>query len=733
MATLKTDIPQEGTSGIAGGESLPAASAAGCPSYSGGGKECYGYTTTLETEMDIEASGKNIDLSEEVSGDSSTPTQSGSGQWLESLVDTGRTLRVMLTRCDSFGLDRGATASNTDFDSDSSAASYMSVVSGESNRRAYLKRGRGPSDPEETNGAAPAKGAAHKSKRGRGRPLNTKSAEDEVAAALRTAREARASITSGPAHLSLVETEEDQTSVALNKCVEASLKTILDVATKSTNIKGTLVKALKEAAANIKAAVSQLRERTMSEEVSRLEAANARLQRDMEELRRELKDIDKRRPAQPGEADIRQLLDEVSRANVEKFGTILNARLAGLEDRLLPEPRRRPPLAADRREEDVAAPASLHKAKKGATKEPLPTTSGTGAQDRATTSAAAPGEAPPKNKKKKKKKKQPSLAAKEAAQARDKSAPTPAEAPWTTVVSRGAKKAAKKASKGPDKTRPPERPKVKLRAPKTAAVTLTLAPGAEESGTTYATVLAEAKSRINLAELGIADVKFRRAATGARMLEVGGDAAPEKADSLAAKLREVLGPEKVRIGRPVKCAEVRITGLDDSVTAAEVVESMAREGGCAADSIRSGKLAFGPRGDGSLWLSVPVAAAKKVTDAGRVRVGWTSARVVLLAPRPTRCFRCLETGHMGAKCQCEVDRSKLCFRCGKPDHRARDCSADPNCPVCEAAGKPAGHSIGGDGCVTAGQKSARKERGAPKRWPRRKAKKVGVERMDTSS
>ncbi|XP_045541405.1 uncharacterized protein LOC123722883 [Papilio machaon] len=493
----------------------------------------------------------------------------------------------------------------------------------------------------------------------------------------------------------------------------------------------TLVKTLKEAAANIKAAVSQLRERTISEEVARLEAANARLQRDMEELRRELKDIDKRRPAQPGEADIRQLLDEVSRANVETFGTILNARLAGLEDRLLPEPRRRPPLAADRRSEDNTAPASLPKAKQGAkkkvpAKEPLPTTSGTGAQDQASTSAAAPGEAPPQNKKKgkkKKKKKQPSLAAKEAAQARDKSAPTPAEAPWTTVVTRGAKKAAKKASKGPDKTRPPERPKTKLRAQRPRR-------RGEEPHKPRGT----RHRRINLAELGIAAVKFRRAATGARILEVGGEAAPEKADSLAAKLREVLGPEKVRIGRPVKCAEVRITGLDDSVTAAEVVESVAREGGCAAEAIRSGNLAFGPRGDGSLWLSVPVAAAKMVTDAGRVRVGWTSARVVLLAPRPTRCFRCLETGHMGAKCQCEVDRSKLCFRCGKPDHRARDFLADPNCPVCEAAGKPAGHTIGGDGCVTAGQKpSKRKERGAPKRWPRRKAKKAGVERMDTSS
>ncbi|XP_013174506.1 PREDICTED: recombination repair protein 1-like, partial [Papilio xuthus] len=454
----------------------------------------------------------------------------------------------MLTRCDSLGLDGGATTLNTDFDSDSSAASYMSVVSGESSRRAYLKRGRGSSDPEETSGAAPAKGAAHKSKRGRGRPLNVELADAEVAASLRTAREARASIPSGPAHLSLAELEEDQTSVALNQCVEASLRTILEVATKSTNIKGTLVKALKEAAANIKAAVSQLRERTMSEEVARLEAANARLQKDMEELRRELKDIDKRRPAQPGEADIRQLLEEVSRANVETFGTILNARLAGIEDRLLPEPRRRPPLAADRREEDVGPPSSPPKAKKGAKKkkgpaeEPLPTTSGSGAQDRASTSVAAPGEAPPKKKKGKKKKKQPSLATKEAAQARDRPAPTPAEAPWTTVVSRGAKKAAKKAAMGAENTRLHEK-KTKLRAPKTAAVTLTLAPGAEESGATYAAVLAEAKSRINLAELGIADVKFRRAATGARMLEVGGEAAPEKADSLAARLREVLGPE----------------------------------------------------------------------------------------------------------------------------------------------------------------------------------------------
>ncbi|XP_061385274.1 DNA-binding protein HEXBP-like [Danaus plexippus] len=99
-------------------------------------------------------------------------------------------------------------------------------------------------------------------------------------------------------------------------------------------------------------------------------------------------------------------------------------------------------------------------------------------------------------------------------------------------------------------------------------------------------------------------------------------------------------------------------------------------------------------------MRVPVAAAKKLTSSGRLMVGWVSARVVLLAARPKRCFRCLDTGHVAAKCRHPEDRSRTCFRCGTSGHKAAECEAAPNCFLCEAAGKSErAHVLGASGCV----------------------------------
>ncbi|XP_061385243.1 uncharacterized protein LOC133320616 [Danaus plexippus] len=117
---------------------------------------------------------------------------------------------------------------------------------------------------------------------------------------------------------------------------------------------------------------------------------------------------------------------------------------------------------------------------------------------------------------------------------------------------------------------------------------------------------------------------------------------------------------------------IRIAGLDDSVATADVIQEVAKEGGCSIGDIRAGKLVVGPRGDASVWMRVPVAAAKKVSSSGRLMVGWVSARVVLLAARPKRCFRCLDTGHVAVKCQHPEDRSRRCFRCGTSGHKAAE-------------------------------------------------------------
>ncbi|XP_013168063.1 PREDICTED: uncharacterized protein LOC106118049, partial [Papilio xuthus] len=160
-----------------------------------------------------------------------------------------------------------------------------------------------------------------------------------------------------------------------------------------------------------------------------------------------------------------------------------------------------------------------------------------------------------------------------------------------------------------------------LHAPRSSAVTITLQPGAAESGVTYASVIASAKARINPADFGAQGVRLRKAANGGRVFEFPGASSGEKADSLAQRLREVLDDGVVRVSRPVKTVALRVAGLDDATTAAEVVAAVAAAGGCPADQLRAGAMSTGRDGLGSVVVQCPVAAAKKVATDGRLLVG----------------------------------------------------------------------------------------------------------------
>ncbi|XP_037302751.1 uncharacterized protein LOC119193224 [Manduca sexta] len=240
-----------------------------------------------------------------------------------------------------------------------------------------------------------------------------------------------------------------------------------------------------------------------------------------------------------------------------------------------------------------------------------------------------------------------------------------------------------------------------LRLPKKAAVTLTVAPEAVERGTTYAQALQAVRGKVDLASLGIGvGMKARRVATGAYLFEVPGPESEAKADSLVIKMREALcGLEDVRVSRPVMTAELRISGLDESVTPDDVATAIAKIGECSIEDLKVGQVKIEHSGLGAAWAQCPAKVADKVARAGRVLVGFVSAGVRLLEPRPQRCYRCLCRGHVGAKCTAGVDRSGICYRCGLEGHKAKGCSAEPHCAVCAAAGKPAGHRVGGKDCV----------------------------------
>ncbi|KZC14189.1 hypothetical protein WN55_06269 [Dufourea novaeangliae] len=160
-----------------------------------------------------------------------------------------------------------------------------------------------------------------------------------------------------------------------------------------------------------------------------------------------------------------------------------------------------------------------------------------------------------------------------------------------------------------------------------------------------------------------------------------------KADALAARLAEVFHGTDVRVSRPARTVEMRLTGLDESVTAEAVAAAVARVGGCAAAEVRSGEIRRN-------WVRCPLTAAGRLTTAGLILVGWSSATVEALPARPLRCYHCQEEGHVRQKYTRDADRGGRCYSCGGEGRMVRDCAAAPKCPVCADLGRPANHSVG---------------------------------------
>ncbi|CAG5028150.1 unnamed protein product [Parnassius apollo] len=115
-----------------------------------------------------------------------------------------------------------------------------------------------------------------------------------------------------------------------------------------------------DAATSIKTVVKVLHKRSVNEETARFQAENTCLRSKIVELRKELSEIRlevariNKTPAPPtlrvrGNKESEELINSIMR----QVGDMMNARLEVLEERLLPEKRVRPPLAADVRRDVV--------------------------------------------------------------------------------------------------------------------------------------------------------------------------------------------------------------------------------------------------------------------------------------------------------------------------------------------------------------------------------------------
>ncbi|KAF9824409.1 hypothetical protein SFRURICE_002071, partial [Spodoptera frugiperda] len=294
----------------------------------------------------------------------------------------------------------------------------------------------------------------------------------------------------------------------------------------------------------------------MRRELTRLSASNAALEAELRATKAELAVCRGRQPQPPAEPDLVELLRREMAAFQQRFNV--------LESKLL---RPRPPL--------VGLAAVLDRWQ--GTRAPAPPVVQAPAGGQAVNASTG------------RRRVRRGAAAQQAAPVT--SEPTlPASGDWQVVgeARRVAKEARKRRKKAQRQRRQQQRKEKRaaalLLAPKTAAVVITLQPNAVQRGVTYGDVLAKLKGAVTPAEFGAPDgFSMKVTATGARLLEVPGAASGSSADALAERIRACLGAEEVRVSRPTKCLDLRILGLDDSVTEHEVVAAVARTGGCPVD------------------------------------------------------------------------------------------------------------------------------------------------------
>lgn len=122
----------------------------------------------------------------------------------------------------------------------------------------------------------------------------------------------------------------------------------------------------------------------------------------------------------------------------------------------------------------------------------------------------------------------------------------------------------------------------------------------------------------------------------------------------------------MRIVRPIRKAEMRLLDVNQSVTAEEIVSTVAKAKENLRRRSKDRRLREGRGGTHSI-SAVPIIAANKLQTEGRLRLGWSYARVVPLAKRRLQCYGCLAVGHIRANFQSWINRSGTCFN-GKNRH-----------------------------------------------------------------
>ncbi|EFN64108.1 hypothetical protein EAG_00332, partial [Camponotus floridanus] len=128
-----------------------------------------------------------------------------------------------------------------------------------------------------------------------------------------------------------------------------------------------------------------------------------------------------------------------------------------------------------------------------------------------------------------------------------------------------------------------EKSKVVRRLPRSSAVTLRISEEDKEKHT-YADILRTARDKISLEKLDIEKTRIKKTAGGNILIAIPGANKGAEADKLAEELSKVLD-NAVTIARPNIMGELRMFGLDDSISKDEIKEVISTQGKCKVTDV----------------------------------------------------------------------------------------------------------------------------------------------------
>lgn len=256
---------------------------------------------------------------------------------------------------------------------------------------------------------------------------------------------------------------------------------------------------------------------------------------------------------------------------------------------------------------------------------------------------------------------------------------------WTKASSKIRRK------KGPRKKTPN---KNKVMKPRPDAIAIAI-----NGEISYADILRKVKTDPKLEELGKAVSKIRRTQKGDLLLQFGDSG--QKAETFASAIEESLGDQATirSLSETSKKKIIEIKDIDEITTKDEIHQALVSQfslGSFALEDIVSLRQAYG--GTKIATIAIAADSFSAIASTGKVKIGWVNCRI-REKERLTKCFKCLEYGHIARNCRNQCDRSKCCRRCSEEGHIAKDCRNDLLCMFCKTdKSKDAKHVAGSRMC-----------------------------------